>query len=154
MWWLTSGVMWDLPAFPQLTPLWCITKLFFTSFLLCWSIITAVAERRHALLHGFSINISVSSYKSSRLIVKVSECVCVYGHTFMCWWAPTWVCMQMQLGDSWMPVLYRELHIRRKDQENNDRFIITESCDQRYSAAAIWGKQSGCKFCWSGPAQI
>ena len=124
------------------------------SAILCWSIITTVAERRHALLHGVSININVSSTNHRGWLWRCRRaCVCVCGHTFMRWRAPTRACMQMQLQDSWMPVLYRELGTRGKwkDRENNDRFIITESSVQRYSAATVWGRQSGCNFCWSGP---
>lgn len=50
------------------------------------------------------------------------------------------------------PVLYWELGTRGKWREgtNNDRFIITDSSIQLFLAATVWGRQSGCYFCWSG----
>lgn len=69
---------WMSAASTQARPLWCITKPFFTSFLLCWSIITTVAERCHTLLHGVSININVSSTNHHGWLSRcVCECMCV-----------------------------------------------------------------------------
>lgn len=82
---------WMSAASTQARPLWCITKPFFTSFLLCWSIITTVAERCHTLLHGVSININVSSTNHHGWL---SRCVCVWVRV----WASVYVLAGAHVG--------------------------------------------------------
>lgn len=110
--------------------------LLLTPVLLCWSIITAVAERWHALLHGVSINISVSR-TNHRGWLWVRIHVNLHANAAM-----------RRLNSRPLQRAWRRG--KWKGRENNDRFIITESIVERYSAAAVWGSQSGSNFCWSG----
>lgn len=84
-------------------------------------------------------------HESSALIVKV--CVMVSIHEGL--YANAAV---RQLK----PVLYWKPGTRGKWREgtNNDRFIITDSSIQLFSVATVWGRQSGCYFCWSGLQHI
>lgn len=129
----------------------CITKPFYSSVSLCRCIVTARVEHRHALLHGISINIGVRIIPADCDGVSACASMCVRGRIHAVGGRPrrrVRSCTTAERPCFTGSLAPGELE---KIRECNDRFIITESCVQHYSAPTVCRRQSSCNFCWSGP---